>query len=263
MIGGSVACVNQFDKQKNLAIGLIVAGGGLGSFMFQQIQHYFITMYGWRGSLMLIAGFAMHTIISALLIRSFRKKKKLKENGSMENVSDRRSDKGFLRNWRFIVWLFYILLNSLSLPFITVVMIDYSVQEKRFPESVSVWLLSLNNIFNIPGLLATGVLVHLMPRFTMVYVIMATGTFGLTSILLAYMETELQGYFLVIVCGISRGLIIGNYSVVTLSLSGKEKFTQYFGIVSTVDGLSLLLAGPLLGNIQIISINLTRFSAIT
>lgn len=57
-----------FKKQLYLANGIIGAGGGLGTIVLGILAEYFIDVYGWRGSLLIMSALALQICVSGALI---------------------------------------------------------------------------------------------------------------------------------------------------------------------------------------------------
>lgn len=63
----SVTCY--FEKKRSLATGIAVCGSGLGTFVFAPLTEYLIVEYGWRGAMLIIAGFVLNCAILGALFR--------------------------------------------------------------------------------------------------------------------------------------------------------------------------------------------------
>ena len=57
----SVVVVNQyFEKRRSFAIGLSVCGSGVGTFVMPTLVRYLLDQYGWRGTLLIVAGMMLN-----------------------------------------------------------------------------------------------------------------------------------------------------------------------------------------------------------
>lgn len=45
-----------FEKWRALATGISMCGSGVGTFLFAPLSTYFISQYGWRGTLLINSG---------------------------------------------------------------------------------------------------------------------------------------------------------------------------------------------------------------
>ena len=65
----SIVIVNHyFEKKRALANGIAVCGSGIGTLVFAPLGQFLVVSYGWRGSVIIVAGILLHgTIFGALL----------------------------------------------------------------------------------------------------------------------------------------------------------------------------------------------------
>ena len=63
----SVTCY--FEKKRSLATGIAVCGSGLGTFVFAPLTGYLIVEYGWRGAMLIIAGYVLSCAFFGALFR--------------------------------------------------------------------------------------------------------------------------------------------------------------------------------------------------
>lgn len=72
-----------FDKKRSFATGISVCGSGIGTFIFPPIIQYLITVYGWRGCTVILAGIFLNMCVCGALMKdlewtSYRAKQKRK-----------------------------------------------------------------------------------------------------------------------------------------------------------------------------------------
>ncbi|KAF5289772.1 hypothetical protein FQA39_LY03689 [Lamprigera yunnana] len=58
-----------FDKKRTLAVGLGACGTGIGTFVYAPMTQYFIAEYGWRGTVLLLAGTFLNMCVCGTLMR--------------------------------------------------------------------------------------------------------------------------------------------------------------------------------------------------
>ncbi|XP_067005965.2 monocarboxylate transporter 14 [Anabrus simplex] len=58
-----------FDKKRTLATGLGACGTGIGTFVYAPMTTYFIQEYGWRGTILLLAGTFLNMCVCGALMR--------------------------------------------------------------------------------------------------------------------------------------------------------------------------------------------------
>ncbi|XP_061181935.1 monocarboxylate transporter 14-like [Saccostrea echinata] len=70
-----------YDKHRSLATGVATAGSGFGGIVFPNLVQFLIDEFGWRGSLLIVAGINLNTFIFAALLRDspLQRQQKAKE----------------------------------------------------------------------------------------------------------------------------------------------------------------------------------------
>lgn len=58
-----------FDKRRTLAIGIGACGTGIGTFVYAPMTQLFITEYGWRGTVLLLAGTFLNLCVCGAVMR--------------------------------------------------------------------------------------------------------------------------------------------------------------------------------------------------
>ncbi|KAI4480781.1 hypothetical protein M0804_009878 [Polistes exclamans] len=58
-----------FDKKRSFATGLSVCGSGIGTFIFAPLTQYLLVEYGWRGTMLIIAGLFLNLAVCGFLMR--------------------------------------------------------------------------------------------------------------------------------------------------------------------------------------------------
>ncbi|XP_038212152.1 monocarboxylate transporter 9-like [Zerene cesonia] len=58
-----------FEKKRNLAVGLGACGTGVGTFIYAPMTQYFIEEYGWRGTILLLAGTLLNLCVCGCVMR--------------------------------------------------------------------------------------------------------------------------------------------------------------------------------------------------
>ncbi|XP_062606537.1 monocarboxylate transporter 14-like [Saccostrea cucullata] len=82
-----------YDKHRSLATGVATSGSGLGGVVFPNLVQYLIDEFGWRGSLLIVAGINLNTFIFAALLREspVQRQQKAKEK-TIEMKAIKRND---------------------------------------------------------------------------------------------------------------------------------------------------------------------------
>lgn len=82
-----------FDKKRTLAVGLGACGTGVGTFIYAPMTRYFIESFGWRGTILLLAGTLLNMCVCGAIMRDpewwiLEQKKQLSQsNKSMRGAS--------------------------------------------------------------------------------------------------------------------------------------------------------------------------------
>lgn len=70
----NLAMNTYFRKKRNVAMGLSVTLTGLGPILMPLLVAKLLEIYATTGTLLIIAGIAMHSLIGAALLKPFQKK---------------------------------------------------------------------------------------------------------------------------------------------------------------------------------------------
>ncbi|KAF2350732.1 Major facilitator superfamily [Trinorchestia longiramus] len=71
-----------FEKKRSLATGIAVAGSGIGTFIFAPFIQHLIENWGWRGSLIILAGVFLNMCVCGMVMRDLQWTKKKAEKRS-------------------------------------------------------------------------------------------------------------------------------------------------------------------------------------
>lgn len=58
-----------FEKRRNLAVGLGSCGVGFGTFVYSPLTTYFLELFGWRGTLIMLAGTVLNVCVCGAVMR--------------------------------------------------------------------------------------------------------------------------------------------------------------------------------------------------
>ena len=65
-----------FKKRRALATGIAESGAGVGTVIFAPLTNYLISVYGWRGALLIVGGIVANIIVCGALFRPIKKRTK-------------------------------------------------------------------------------------------------------------------------------------------------------------------------------------------
>ncbi len=58
-----------FNEKRALATGITVCGSGIGTFLFAPLTEYLLSVFDWKGALVIIAGLVLHGVLAGALFR--------------------------------------------------------------------------------------------------------------------------------------------------------------------------------------------------
>ncbi|XP_041977950.1 monocarboxylate transporter 9-like [Aricia agestis] len=91
-----------FEKKRNLAVGLGACGTGVGTFVYAPMTQYFIDEYGWRGTILLLAGTLLNICVCGCVMRDpewwILEQKRQRDLNDKSNVKSRSSSIVSLEN---------------------------------------------------------------------------------------------------------------------------------------------------------------------
>lgn len=70
-----VSVTMYFEKKRSLATGIAVCGSGFGTFIFAPIISKIMELYGWRGSILILAGVVLKCVLFGALFRPLEEEK--------------------------------------------------------------------------------------------------------------------------------------------------------------------------------------------
>lgn len=63
----SIVCVGHwFEKKRAFTTGIVVAGTGVGQFVFPPLVHYLVVEYGWEGTNLILAGIVLYCAVCGM-----------------------------------------------------------------------------------------------------------------------------------------------------------------------------------------------------
>lgn len=83
-----------FEKKRALATGLSVCGSGIGTFVFAPLTEILLSVYGWRGCLMIWSGISLNLCVCGCLLRPLKftpQQKKERALRQFERMSEKMS----------------------------------------------------------------------------------------------------------------------------------------------------------------------------
>ncbi|ESO03530.1 hypothetical protein HELRODRAFT_111962 [Helobdella robusta] len=281
-VSAYVAVTYWFDeKNRGLATGIAVAGSGLGSVVFPQLIEWLLTMYTWRGMLIIIAGCCLNAAISGCLYRPFpvsadeknvSKKEKAEERYCLKNFSSDASETAdpipnesfsqvssicqvirdslpncaLLRNKAFLLFCIanLILYLWISMPYVYIY--DLAEQSDVDPKK-SAWILSSIGLSRTVGQILIGLFgdkVKISPNLILGICVVCAG------ISVSFI-TFSKLYPLLLVCCCAFGFFSSSTYVLPMicmgEVIGMDQAVPGLGVLQFVQGIATLSGTPLGG----------------
>ena len=181
----AVAISGFFDARRGIALGIVVAGSGLGAVLMPQLAQYTSTHFGWREGFMIIG-----SLMAAILVTSFvvfvRTPPGIVERSpiAQAGTAQRRSVRQTYTGNRYF-WL--ILLPILAVSVATFGALGSLVlfsKDKGYPGETIAWILSAVGLVSLFGRVVVG---YLLDRLLATYVtatILLLAAFGLVLLII-------------------------------------------------------------------------------
>lgn len=81
-----VSVTMYFEKKRSLATGIAVCGSGFGTFIFAPIISKLLEQYGWRGSLLILAGMVLECVLFGALFKPLEEEKQETSKSELTNT---------------------------------------------------------------------------------------------------------------------------------------------------------------------------------
>ncbi|XP_050388362.1 monocarboxylate transporter 4 [Patella vulgata] len=262
VIGGLALCVmftslfivigRVFKDKYNMALSCLLLGGGIGSFVFPNVNAVLLENYGWRGTFLILVGVMLNTLPVGLLIRSL-----LSTNATTTgSIKKRCLDSPFFQShislWRdplFVTSIVCLILRSVPIGLVTFFMLDIA-EYKQFDLSTGSLFLSVVGFGNLSGrflALLTRPIMKVSPVKEYALYIMFS---GLAIFALAVADSYV---FILAACvwfGLAYGMIASTAATTVFFIAGEEHYPSALGIFNTGMGIGFGIAGPIGGAIK-------------
>lgn len=87
-ISGLIIVNSYFNKRRGIAQGIVSSGAGAGVFLIAPLKQYFLSEYGWRGTMLMFAGIVLHFCACSCLMRPYKPLAVSDNIGLEKNVTD-------------------------------------------------------------------------------------------------------------------------------------------------------------------------------
>lgn len=237
-----------FTKHRGKAIGITMAGTGLGAFLLPPAVEFLISSYGWRTAYRGIGLGAM--LISLPIVFALFRERKFDATGGGEKSAERTAAWGLTRAQAMRTKRFWILGAVL---FVTVIVIagllsnfERIMTEKGFERSAIATIAAVMGLTVIVGRVLVGALVD---RFWAPGV--AAGFFVLPTIaLLLLVNTDVTmatGLLIAVMIGLAAGAELDLLAYLTSKYFGTAHYPAIFGAIIAFFTVGAGIAPPLFG----------------
>ncbi len=234
----AVSIVGQwFKKNRALAMGIAVAGAGLGQFTISMVLNSIINSMGWRGALRFLALFNLIGLtICGLIIR-----RRLPTNHHLVILANSYE---FLSNVRIV------LLACASLTYLLGMFVPYAflplyAEAHGIARSRAVLILSVSGLSNALGRIAIGKMADKFGRIQMLLVSIISS--AIITFCWQYCRTFSSLLAFGLIYGFCGGGSISLTPSIAVDILGVKKVSAVVGLMYTVASPGNLLAAPIAG----------------
>lgn len=240
-----------FLKHRGKAIGITMAGTGLGAFLLPPIAEFFISNYGWRAAYRVI-GVGALLVSLPIVILMFGEKSRVKIEGSGDKPVTQPSTWGMTRDQAMRTARFWILGAVL---FVTVIVIagllsnfERIMSEKGFERNTIAMIAAVTGLTVIIGRLLVGALVDRFWAPGVAACFFVFPTIGL-MILLNVDMTLFWGLFVAVLIGLAAGAELDLLAYLTSKYFGSANYPAIFGVIIAFFTVGAGIAPPLFGEV--------------
>lgn len=233
-----VSVVGQwFTTRRAFAVGIAVAGSGLGQFAISQVTGVLIQSFGWRTALRYLAliNFVGLTICSLFIYRTIPCYKQQRHESNWQFFYD--------RNFSLLYFGTFIATLGMFMPFTH---IPRYAKEEGLTESQAVFLLSVMGITSAVGRITLGLFAdYLIGKVMALRISMVCGGIATLCWIACTTNSSLLAY--AAVYGYFAGGLISLIPAVCAHLFGIEKLGRVLGVIYNASFLGNLFSAPVGG----------------
>lgn len=226
-----------FDKHRGIAIGIVFAGTGIGSFVFAFLTRYLITHVGWRWGLRILGFIAMAvTLVCSQFVKPHpnyhQTNTKLLVNASV------------LKLHRFILQMICGLVQSVAYLIPVVYMASYGTT-LGFTSTQGATFIAINNVVNACSKVILG---HFADRIGKINMLTICCSFSMVTVYALWLVPT-RGTFIsfVVLYGVASGPIILLIPACLSEMFGIQVYYSVTGMLYLFRGIGNLLGSPIAG----------------
>lgn len=256
----SICAISQvglyFEKYRAMANGVAASGSAVCSTLIPYLSHYLADNFGWRGTLMIYAGFAFNISMLGALIRPIfvYKDDKVEENKTDVNHSTdyqaQFSFKKFLsKYWVFMLFAIPEIIEGLA-GYVPIVYVVPYAKELGQSDSDAAQLLSMTAIADIVARPLGGILISMfkiIERNILIYLACTITLMSVLQLLPLFFKSYNALFIYAILFGGSFGLMVPGTLTSVPVLLGAKDLQKFMGMKFFVNGIATLVGAPIAG----------------
>ncbi|XP_076393499.1 monocarboxylate transporter 2 isoform X2 [Megachile rotundata] len=242
-----VALNTFFDKKRGQAVGFSMAGTTLAMMLVPQLIHILLSAYGFRGAMLVIGGWALHSAVGACLLRPLdvRDAKDIKTDidpPESETLLKKNGDTTLKKMENGVeVTKYDVIKNKTS---------------KEISKPKDNYMEKIKETFDL-DLLKDGVYLNVVIGSSLYYVAESNfklmTPFFLSSIVMAEQSKGITLIIIFVVIGFLRGATLVNLNLSVSECCSLKKLPSAFGIFMVSKGLFVVMMSPMIGYIRDVS----------
>ncbi|PBC27539.1 Monocarboxylate transporter [Apis cerana cerana] len=244
-IAASFVALNTFfDKKRGQAVGFSMAGTTLAMMVVPQLIHLLLDAYGFRGAMLIVGGWALHSAVGACLLRPFRVESSKALGKPVNNSSENDT---LLR------------LNDAE----TTKKVEYGTndcenntttyEEIKQHGKENELLRKIKETFDL-DLFKDGVYLNIIVGLSLYYVAESNfklmTPFFLSSIVMVMQSKGTSLIVIFVIIGFLRGATLVNLNLTVSEYCSLSKLPSAFGMFMVFKGLFVIMLSPLIGYIR-------------
>ena len=259
-MGGMVAVGQYFTKRRPFAMGIAVAGMGIGPIISPPFLRMLEKHFGWRGAILFFSGIYLHTVFFSALLRPIKmpatQKDHTQDNVSAFNntMSKKQTEHSkcsqtrqiFLSNRPLVIYLIETLIFSLALGIVQVHLGALALPLGYSTDQAAMLIFSMG-IGSECSRVFFGILLQAL-TLDPIRVYVATSAF-LGSFTIAYPFGA--NYVALVAIAVMIGFFSASYGnlppLIIINLVGIEHFAVAYGFAGLAGSVGFVVAGPLSG----------------
>jgi MFS family permease len=242
-----------FEKKRGIAVGFAVSGMGLGTFLLVPLTQYFISLWGWRISFILLAGIVFVVLfpVSLIFLRhkpsdldlhpdgtiegevSKGKRVEIVDNDWAETAWTLKRAFGTVRYWALLAFAFF----SITPVYLMVVHSVRFLVDQGLNKMSAAFILALVGIVSLGMRIFWGWLsdrIGREPTFCIGAFFIALAAFSL--ILIEFTGRTSLAYFFAVFLGMGWGVTAPMFITISADLFQGRQFGLIYGVVEGVIG---------------------------